>query len=76
MNVTEPVFFSQDVEMVNCEDANVCRVTPVIMSKQMLRNLRQQDLVKYTNGLVAICPACHKRFTTKDLIWNVVKMWY
>jgi len=62
--------------MVNCEDANVCRVTPVIMSKQMLRNLRQKDLVKYTNGLVAICPACHKRFTTKDLIWNAVKMWY
>jgi hypothetical protein len=33
------VSLPQDVEMANCQDVNMCRVIPEIMSKQMLRNL-------------------------------------
>ena len=60
----------------NLQASHQCRAPPVIMEKQFLRNLRQKDAVKCTNGFVAICPACHKPFTTKDIIGSAVESWY
>jgi len=66
----------ENISQSDLSISHKCRVDPVIMDKQLLRNLRQKESVKFTNGYVAICPKCHKRFTTKDIVWSAVENWY
>ena len=66
----------ENISQSDLSISHKCRVNPVIMEKQLLRNLRQKESVKFTNGYVAICPKCHKRFTTKDIVWSAVENWY
>jgi hypothetical protein len=58
------------------EVKEVCRIAPVIMEKQVLRNMRQKEVLEPYEGYVAYCPGCFKRFTTTSMVTNALKRWY
>jgi len=55
------------------EVKEICRITPVIMEKQVLRNMRQKEVLEPYEGYVAYCLSCFKRFTTSSMVTNALK---
>ena len=54
---------------------HVCRILPIVVPDQTLRNMRHKKGSHILKGTIARCEGCKQQFTTSTLIGNAIDKW-